>query len=156
MLLSVHCSLHFFSANNPIITYRMDEGGDQEFQEEYDEDAIEKEYENEMDNCDPTSENMDEKIELIDTDAATAGAPVDKSKYITTRYMTKYERARVVGTRALQISMNAPIMVDIEGETDALKIAQKELRLRKIPMIIRRYLPDNSYEDWSLDDLLIE
>ena len=134
----------------------MDEGGDQEFQEEYDEDAIEKEYENEMDNCDPTSENMDEKIELIDTDAATAGAPVDKSKYITTRYMTKYERARVVGTRALQISMNAPIMVDIEGETDALKIAQKELRLRKIPMIIRRYLPDNSYEDWSLDDLLIE
>jgi DNA-directed RNA polymerase I, II, and III subunit RPABC2 len=131
----------------------MDDGGDdKEFQEEYEEDAVEEQYENDMDQ----TENPDEKIELIDTDAATAGGPVDKSKYVTTRYMTKYERARVVGTRALQISMNAPIMVDIEGETDALKIAQKELRLRKIPMIIRRYLPDNSYEDWSLDDLLIE
>lgn len=70
--------------------------------------------------------------------------------------MTKYERARVLGTRALQISMNAPVMVDVEQETDALKIATKELRERKIPMIIRRYLPDNSYEDWSLDELIIE
>ncbi len=70
--------------------------------------------------------------------------------------MTKYERARVLGTRALQISMNAPVMVDIEGETDPLKIAMKELRERKIPIIIRRYLPNNDYEDWSLDDLIIE
>jgi DNA-directed RNA polymerase I, II, and III subunit RPABC2 len=75
---------------------------------------------------------------------------------MTTRYLTKYERARVLGTRALQISMNAPVMVDIGTETDPLKIAQKELQDRKIPMIIRRYLPDNSYEDWSLDELLIE
>jgi len=81
---------------------------------------------------------------------------IDKSKRITTRYMTKYERARVLGTRALQISMNAPVMVDLEGETDALKIALKELRERKIPMIIRRYLPDGSYEDWSIDELIIE
>lgn len=78
------------------------------------------------------------------------------AKRITTRYMTKYERARVLGTRALQISMNAPVMVDIEGETDPLKIAMKELRERKIPIIIRRYLPDNSFEDWSIDELIIE
>ena len=97
----------------------------------------------------------------------------------TTKYMTKYERARVLGTRALQIryghkrtstcftlfsssrtpsfltSMNAPVMVEIDGETDPLKIAQKELRERKIPIIIRRYLPDRSYEDWSIDELII-
>jgi DNA-directed RNA polymerases I, II, and III subunit RPABC2 len=81
---------------------------------------------------------------------------IEKAKRITTKYMTKYERARVLGTRALQLSMNAPVMVDIAGETDPLKIAMKELRERKIPMIIRRYLPDNSYEDWSLDELIIE
>ena len=52
--------------------------------------------------------------------------------------------------------MNAPVTVDIAGETDPLKIAQKELRERKIPMIIRLYLPDNSYEDWSLDELIID
>ncbi len=94
------------------------------------------------------------KLEVIDSYGPPA--PVDKSKRITTRYMTKYERARVLGTRALQISMNAPVMVDVEQETDALKIAAKELRERKIPMIIRRYLPDGSYEDWSLDELIIE
>jgi DNA-directed RNA polymerases I, II, and III subunit RPABC2 len=93
-----------------------------------------------------------EKLEVIEG----TGLAIDKSKRITSKYMTKYERARVLGTRALQISMNAPIMVDIEGETDALKIAAKELREGKIPMIIRRYLPDGSFEDWSLDELLVE
>lgn len=48
--------------------------------------------------------------------------------------MTKYERARVLGTRALQIAMGAPVMVETEGETDPLEIARKELKvfLKKI------------------------
>ncbi|XLT05181.1 hypothetical protein HN51_043930 [Arachis hypogaea] len=40
----------------------------------------------------------------------------------TSKYMTKYERAQILGTRALQISMNAPVMVELEGETDPLKL----------------------------------
>uniref|UniRef100_A0A3B5KPZ4 DNA-directed RNA polymerases I, II, and III subunit RPABC2 n=2 Tax=Takifugu rubripes TaxID=31033 RepID=A0A3B5KPZ4_TAKRU len=76
-------------------------------------------------------------------------------KRITTPYMTKYERARVLGTRALQIAMCAPVMVELEGETDPLQIAMKELKSRKIPIIIRRYLPDGSYEDWGCDELII-
>lgn len=67
----------------------------------------------------------------------------------------RYERARVLGTRALQIAMCAPIMVELENETDPLQIAMKELKQRKIPIIIRRYLPDHSYEDWSIDELII-
>lgn len=82
-----------------------------------------------------------------------SGAPQER---ITTQYLTKYERARVLGTRALQISMNAPVMVDLDGETDPLKIAQKELRERKIPIVIRRYLPDGSYEDWAIDELIVD
>lgn len=70
--------------------------------------------------------------------------------------MTKYERARILGARALQISMNAPIMVELDGETDPLEIAMKELRQRKIPLIIRRKLPDGSHEDWSVDELVID
>ncbi|KAL1971798.1 hypothetical protein VTN31DRAFT_1886 [Thermomyces dupontii] len=72
----------------------------------------------------------------------------------TTPYMTKYERARVLGTRALQISMNAPVLVELEGETDPLQIAIKELNQKKIPLVIRRYLPDGSYEDWTCEELL--
>ncbi|ODQ44694.1 hypothetical protein PICMEDRAFT_22696, partial [Pichia membranifaciens NRRL Y-2026] len=74
---------------------------------------------------------------------------------ITTPFMTKYERARILGTRALQISMNAPVLVDIEGETDPLQIAMKELSAKKIPLVVRRYLPDGSYEDWSVEELII-
>ncbi len=87
---------------------------------------------------------------------------IPNDKRSTTPYMTKYERARVLGTRALQIrcvtnqmearysggylsssnSMNAPVLVDLEGETDPLQIAIKELREKKIPLVVRRYLPD--------------
>merc|ERR1712010_57976 len=87
---------------------------------------------------------------------AEGGATGEKSdKKITSPYMTKYERARVLGTRALQIAMCAPVMVELEGETDPLVIAQKELKMRKIPIIIRRYMPDGSFEDWSIQDLII-
>ncbi|EER43317.1 DNA-directed RNA polymerase I [Histoplasma capsulatum H143] len=73
---------------------------------------------------------------------------VPNDQRTTTPYMTKYERARVLGTRALQISMNAPILVDLEGETDPLQIALKELAQKKIPLIVRRY------EDWTCEELL--
>ncbi|KAK0630674.1 RNA polymerase, subunit omega/K/RPB6 [Bombardia bombarda] len=72
----------------------------------------------------------------------------------TTPFMTKYEKARILGTRALQISMNAPVLVDLEGETDPLQIAIKELRQKKIPLIVRRYMPDGYYEDWTCEELL--
>ncbi|KAB5595030.1 DNA-directed RNA polymerase I, II [Ceratobasidium theobromae] len=75
---------------------------------------------------------------------------------ITTPYLTKYERARILGTRALQISMNAPVLVPLDGESDPLQIAIKELAQRKIPLVIRRYLPDGSFEDWSVSELITE
>ncbi|KAI5949485.1 RPO26 [Candida theae] len=81
---------------------------------------------------------------------------IPKDQRTTTPYMTKYERARILGTRALQISLNAPVLVDIEGETDPLQIAMKELSQRKIPLVIRRYLPDGSFEDWSCEELIVD
>lgn len=110
--------------------------------------------------ADAFDESGEPKSELITVGEAPSGradaTAIAKDKRVTTRYMTKYERARVLGTRALQISMNAPVMVSIDGETDPLKIAGKELRARKIPMIIRRYLPDGAFEDWNLDELYID
>ncbi|KAL8789246.1 MAG: hypothetical protein Q9195_006892 [Heterodermia aff. obscurata] len=79
---------------------------------------------------------------------------IAKDKRNTTPYMTKYERARVLGVRANQISQNAPVLVDLEGETDPLRIALKELREKKIPLVVRRYLPDGWYEDWTCEELL--
>ena len=52
--------------------------------------------------------------------------------------------------------MGAPVMVAVQGETDPLEIAQKELVARKIPIVIRRYLPDGSYEDWDVEELIVD
>ena len=67
----------------------------------------------------------------------------------------RYEHARVLGTRAKQIAMGAPVMVVIGKETNPLKIAMMELKEKKIPFIIRRFQPDGSYEDWRVDELKI-
>ena len=79
------------------------------------------------------------------TVASLKGKRVPDDERTTTPYMTKYEKARVLGTRALQISGNAPVLIDVEGMTDPLEIAQKELREKKIPLVVRRYLPDGLY-----------
>ena len=75
---------------------------------------------------------------------------------ITSKFMTKYERARILGSRALQISKNAPLMVDPGDESDPYRLAEVELSEKKIPFIVRRYLPDGSYEDWKVSELYIE
>lgn len=108
------------------------------------------------DALDVTGEREDMVAEGSGADGMVVSTGTAPSERITTRYLTKYERARVLGTRALQISMNAPVMVDLDGETDPLRIAEKELRERKIPIIVRRYLPDGSHEDWSIDELIVD
>ena len=44
--------------------------------------------------------------------------------------------------------MNAPVLVPVDEETDPLEIAMKELAAKKIPLIVRRFLPDGTFEDW--------
>lgn len=70
--------------------------------------------------------------------------------------MTKYEKARILGSRALQISKNAPLMVDPGDECDPYRLAELELSQNKVPFIVRRYLPDGSYEDWKASELCFD
>jgi len=62
-----------------------------------------------------------------------------------------------VGARALQISMGAPILVEVsEGVSSPIGIALKELEAGILPMTIRRTLPDGTYQDIPLKWLLKE
>ncbi|KAK2185723.1 hypothetical protein NP493_225g01021 [Ridgeia piscesae] len=125
--------------------------------EDHEVDAYEGDFDD-VDDEEPLDEVNDPEQEQDQVDILPAGdssQQVEPQNRITTPYMTKYERARVLGTRALQIAMCAPVMVELEGETDPLQIAMKELKARKVPIIIRRYLPDGSFEDWGIDDLII-
>jgi DNA-directed RNA polymerase I, II, and III subunit RPABC2 len=72
----------------------------------------------------------------------------------TTPYLTKFEKARLIGARAQQISAGAIPMVSTQGMKDPVKIALKELHEKKLPIFIRRYLPNGTHEDWKIDELL--
>jgi DNA-directed RNA polymerases I, II, and III subunit RPABC2 len=128
---------------------------DDEYEQNHD--GLEENEEDPMDDPNNNDDDHDDDQQHVVTfgEGINRGGSTSAER-ITTKYLTKYERARVLGTRALQISMNAPVMVDLDGETDPLRIAEKELRERKIPIIIRRYLPDGSHEDWSMDELIID
>ncbi|XP_065068409.1 DNA-directed RNA polymerases I, II, and III subunit RPABC2-like [Rhopilema esculentum] len=119
---------------------------------------VEENVEGDLDDDEPYDDAGDAQDEAEDIEVlpATEDTQQRQKKRTTTPYLTKYERARILGTRALQISMNSPVMVELDGETDPLQIATKELKARKLPILIRRYLPDGSYEDWAIDELIIE
>ena len=100
-------------------------------------------------------EAQDAQADVLEDEGRSAASKrVKDEERITSSFMTKYEKARVLGTRALQISKNAPLMiVPLPGESDPYKLAERELLERRIPFIVRRYLPDGSYEDWKLSEL---
>lgn len=65
--------------------------------------------------------------------------------------LTRFERARIAGARALQISMGAPILVELsENMSSPIDIALKELETGVLPITIRRTLPDGTYQDIPL------
>ena len=71
--------------------------------------------------------------------------------------LTRFEKARIVGARSLQISMGAPILVEIsEGFSSPIDIALKELEIGILPITIRRTLPDGTCQDIPIKWLLEE
>ena len=83
------------------------------------------------------------------------GRCLNKDERISSNRLTKYEKARILGIRALQIDNDAPIYVDVDGETTSYEIALKELMEKKIPLIVKRPLPNGDWELWSIDELII-
>lgn len=67
--------------------------------------------------------------------------------------VNKFEKVRILGQRATQLSLGAPPMVDITGLTDALSIAEKEFEERKIPLTIKRTFPNGKTIEYSLKDM---
>lgn len=72
----------------------------------------------------------------------------------TNPFLTKYERARILGQRAKQIETGATPFVKVpENIIDGYLIAEMELQQVRIPFIIRRPLPNGGSEYWKISDL---
>jgi len=66
--------------------------------------------------------------------------------------LTRFERARIMGARALQLSLGAPVFIEIpKNATSSLEIAMEELKQRVIPIVIRRTLPNGDYQHLPID-----
>lgn len=69
--------------------------------------------------------------------------------------LTRFERARIVGARSLQLALGAPPFIPVTSEVkDPISLAITELESRALPISIRRALPDGRYEDIPIDWLL--
>ena len=74
----------------------------------------------------------------------------------TLPFITKYEKARIIGERTKQINAGAEPMIDIEPSViDGYLIAVKEFEEKKTPFIVKRPLPNGGCEYWQLSDLEI-
>ena len=66
--------------------------------------------------------------------------------------LTRFEKARIMGSRALQLSLGAPPFIDFsKNTTTSLEIAMEELKQRVIPIVIRRTLPNGDYQNIAIE-----
>ena len=143
----------------PPSMFGADEDGDEEEEDEDDEHYLQKfdidvnrNYINEF-HPECVSHNYDEIAKMSNVMRDDNGIIVDPF-HKTIPFLTKYERARVLGQRAKQIETGSKPLVKIpDNIIDGYLIAEMELEQKKIPFIIRRPLPNGGSEYWRLVDL---
>jgi DNA-directed RNA polymerase I, II, and III subunit RPABC2 len=92
-------------------------------------------------------EQIDPEIEL------KRNMRVPDNERITIPKLTKYEKVRLLGTRAKQISDGSKVFIKSKNVKNAMDIAELELENKVIPLKIKRPLPNGKYEIWSIKDL---
>jgi DNA-directed RNA polymerase subunit K/omega len=101
------------------------------------------------------SKNMDEIKEFLDVIRDKDNIIID-NLHRTVPILTKYEKTRIIGIRLKQLNNGAePYIKVAEDIIDNNYIAEKELKLKKIPFIIQRPIANNTFEYWRLEDLEI-
>jgi DNA-directed RNA polymerase I, II, and III subunit RPABC2 len=99
--------------------------------------------------------NYDE-IEILSRIVRDENGNIIDPLHKTLPFITKYEKARIIGERSKQIDAGAEPMVEIEPNMiDGYLIALKEYEAKAIPFIIQRPLPSGASEYWKFSDLEI-
>lgn len=97
--------------------------------------------------------NYDEITKLTNVIRDSTNIIVDPL-HKTIPFLTKYEKARILGQRAKQIETGAKPFISVpENVIDGYIIAELELQQKRIPFIIRRPVPGGGFEYWNLRDL---
>lgn len=147
---------------NDEISSQGDENDEQEESEEEDDDddTMYQKIENYVVGANLEKEHPEIQNVNFEEIASLSRVVRDKSGIIidplhtTVPFLTKYERARIIGTRAEQLESGAHPFVEVESHViNARTIAMMEFEQKKIPFIIARPLPNKAIEYWRLEDL---
>jgi DNA-directed RNA polymerase I, II, and III subunit RPABC2 len=77
-------------------------------------------------------------------------------KHRSVPFLTQFEKTKILGFRTNQLSQGARAYISVpEHITDLREIARMELEARRLPIILKRPMPDGTFEKWRLSDLLI-
>jgi DNA-directed RNA polymerase I, II, and III subunit RPABC2 len=95
--------------------------------------------------------------ETEDTDLPLGSVPPqDDKKHRSMPFLSVFEKTRILGMRTNQLAQGARPFIEVpEYATDVQEIALLELEQRRLPIIIKRYMPDGTYEKFRLSDLMI-
>lgn len=135
------------------------EDQDDEYDDEYDENYLQK-FDSDLNknyiaefHPECLNHNYDEVLRLSKVVRNNSNIIIDPL-HKTLPYLTKYEKARILGQRAKQIETGAKPLVKVpENIIDGYVIAELELKEKKIPFIIKRPIPGGAFEYWRLNDL---
>ena len=94
--------------------------------------------------------------ELVENNETEQPKEMTKEDRITDRQMTDYEKIRILGSRSKQILTGGKEMVVHENNLTSVELALLELKHKTTPLIIRRTLPDNTFEDWKVRELNVD
>lgn len=96
---------------------------------------------------------LDEVVTYTEIEYELREIPAQGSKVlIGPPWLTRFERARITGSRSLQLSLGAPPMIKIPGESNtSISLAVAEIEQKALPISIRRILPNGRYQDIPTD-----
>lgn len=139
---------------------------EEEYEEEFEEEELEEELEEDVAATDMKPElkrlyqqhpecNLD-YIEQVIPKVDLVSLPTGDPHHKTYPFLTTFERTKIIGLRANQLSKGAaPFVIVPKHITDVRDIARLELEQKRLPFIVKRPLPNGTFEYWRLADLLI-
>lgn len=99
---------------------------------------------------------IEQVIPKIPLQVVPPGGEKADTNHRTYPFLTNFERTKIIGLRANQISRGSVPFVSVPKHiTDVRDIARLELEQKRLPYIIKRPLPDGTFEYWRLSDLMI-
>jgi DNA-directed RNA polymerase I, II, and III subunit RPABC2 len=135
-------------SKDDVVNSEYEEGPNDNTEKDTDKDT---EINNEDDDClyydDDLVEERDSEIQVYE---------IPREERMTDPQLTHYEKVRILGIRAKQIAMGSKVMVKYDNSFGPVELAKYELQHKTTPLVIKRPLPDNTYEIWKVSDLNID